>query len=184
MQTPATGQRSHRFLPEILQELQADNTELHREALETLAFYFIQQLDLEFKVWRKRGDMLGKAEVKAIAEGVHLIFSRWQIQCNNGQDDKISEDDIAIEVGLSIQLKSNVIFIVTTGLFSRKALSYVDAVTSKTNLNIITIDREDLRVLVTSPQALVDILNKKARRTMELRKLTVNQDTYTQEGRN
>ena len=130
MQIPATGQRSHQSLPEILQELQSENADLHREALETLAFYFIQQLGLDFKAWRKPGDMLEKVEVKAIAEGSHLVFSRWQIQCKNGQDYKVSEDDIAIEVGLSIQLKSNVIFIVTTGLFSRKALSYADAVIS------------------------------------------------------
>jgi len=173
MQTPATGQRSYQPLPEILRELQTENIELQREALEKLAFYFIQQLGLEFKVWRKRGDMLEKSEVNAIAESAYPIFSRWQIHCKNAPDYKIFEDDIAIEVGLSMQLKSNVIFVVTTGLFRRKALSYVGTIIGKTNLTIITIDREDLQALVTSPQALVDILKEKARRTMELRKVAV-----------
>ncbi|HKV58425.1 MAG TPA: hypothetical protein VJO32_09080 [Ktedonobacteraceae bacterium] len=169
MQIPVIEQRSHQSLSEILQELQVEDTESHREALETLAFYFIQQLGLEFKAWRKRGDKPEWAEVKAIAEGVHFIFSRWQIYCKNALDYKISEDDIAIEVGLSLPLKSNVIFIVTTGLFGRKALSYANSVTRETNLTIITIDREDLQALATSPQTLVDILNKKAGRTMELK---------------
>ena len=179
MQTPAIRQRSYPSLPEILQELRAENTESRREALETLAFYFIQQIGLEFKGWRKRDNKPEWAEVNAIAESTHLIFSRWQIHCKNAPDYKISEDDIAIEVGLSMQLKSNVIFIATTGLFSRKALSYADSVMHQANLTIITIDREDLHVLITSPQTFVDILNQKARRTMELRKLIVNRDTYT-----
>ncbi|HEU0001610.1 MAG TPA: hypothetical protein VFQ36_11955 [Ktedonobacteraceae bacterium] len=165
MQTPAIGQRSYPSLPEMLQELRAENTDLHKEPLEILAFYFIQQIGLEFKGWRKRGNRPEWAEVNAIAESTHLIFSRWQIHCKNAPDYKISEDDIAIEVGLSMQLKSNVIFIATTGLFSRKALSYADCITRQTNLTIITIDREDLQVLVTSPQTLVDILNKKVQRT-------------------
>src|SRR5579872_4649492 len=177
MQIPAMKQLSNQSLSEILQELRAENTDLHREALETLAFYFIQQLGLEFKAWRsKRSDKPEWAEVDAIAGDTHLVFSRWQIQCKNAPDYKISEDDIAIEVGLSMQLKPNVIFIVTTGLFSREALNYVDVVMSNTNLTIITFDREDLRVLVSSPQTLVDILNKKARRTMGLRKLIANQN--------
>jgi hypothetical protein len=89
-------------------------------------------------------------------------------------DSPIIEDDIAIEVGLSMQSKSKVIFIVTMGLFSRNALSYVDSVIGKTSLDIITIDGKDLQVLATSPQALVDILKEKARRTMQLRRVTVN----------
>lgn len=170
MQTSATQQHSHQPLPQILQELQAENTELRGEALEKLAFYLIQQLGLEFKVWRKRGDMLEKVEVNAIAEGTHPIFSRWHIYCKNVPDCLISEDDIATEVGLSMQSKSSVICIVTTGLFSSDAFGYTDAVISETSLNIITIDREDLQILATSPKTLVDILEKKARRAMKLRK--------------
>ena len=174
MQTSARRQYSQQSLPEILEELQAETTELHKEALEKLALYFMEQLGLEFKVWRKRGVMLEKTEAKAIAESTYPIFSRWQIYCKNVPDGKIIEDDIAIEVGLSMQSKSSVICIVTTGLFSKSALSYVDSVMGKTSLDIITIDREDLQVLAMSPQALVSILEKKARRTMELKKAKVN----------
>ena len=143
---------------------------MHGEALEKLALYFVQQLGLEFKVWRERGNMLEKAAANAIAESTYPVFSRWHIYCKNVRDCPITEDDIATEVGLSMQLKSDVICIVTTGRFSRDALSYTDSVTSETNLSIITIDREDLQLLATSPKTIVDILEKKARRTMKLRK--------------
>src|SRR5579859_2382935 len=170
MQTAATQQYSHHSLPEILQELQAESTDLHKEALEKLALYFVQQLGLEFKVWRERGNTLEKTAVNEIAESTNPVFRRWHIYCKNLPDSPIIEDDIAIEVGLSMQSKSDVICIVTTGRFSRDALSYTDSITSETNLSIITIDREDLQILATSPKTIVDILEKKARRTMKLRK--------------
>ncbi len=165
---------SHQPLSEILEELQAENTEQHKEALEKLAFYFMQRLGLEFKVWRKRGNMLEETEANAIAESLYPVFSRWHIYCKNVLDCPLIEDDIATEVGLSMQSKSNVICIVTTGLFSRDALSYADAVLSATSLSIIMIDGEELQVLAASPQTLVDMLEKRALRTMKLRKAIVN----------
>jgi hypothetical protein len=40
-----------------------------------------------------------------------------------------------------------------------------------THLNIVTLDERDLRVLTKSPLAIVEVLNKKARRVMELKAL-------------
>lgn len=78
-------------------------------------------------------------------------------------------EDIAKEVGLSLQLKSNVILMVTTGRFSRDALTYADDMMQITHLNIVTLDKGDLRRLTESPLTIVDILDKKARRVMELK---------------
>ena len=153
----------------ILQEMQSDDTGIKGKALEALAFYFMRLLGLEFKAWRKRGKKTGGFEVDVIVEGARLIFSRWQIQCKNTPDGTVSLDDIAKEVGLSLQLKSNVILFVTTGRYSTDALKYADDMMQMTHLNIVTLNKQDLQVLTASPLAIVDMLNKKARRVMALK---------------
>ncbi|SRR5712692_730536 len=64
-----------------------------------------------------------------------------------------------------------VILVVTTGQFSRDALIYADDVMEATHLNIVTLDKGDLNTLTQSPLTIVEILNKKARRVMELKTL-------------
>lgn len=161
-------------LSEILQDLQSEDTGKKGKALEALAFYFMRLLGLEFKAWRKRGKKTGGFEVDVIVEGARLVFSRWQIQCKNTPESAVPLEDVAKEVGLSLRLKSNVILMVTTGRFSRDALEYADEMMQTTNLNIVTLDQKDLRVLTQSPLAIVEILNKKARRVMELKALPEN----------
>lgn len=143
-----------------------------RSRTQALAFYLMRLLGLEFKSWRKRGKKTGGFEVDVIVEGARLIFSRWQIQCKNTPESAVPLEDIAKEVGLSLQLKSNVILMVTTGRFSRDALIYTDDMMRLTHLNIVTLDKGDLRKLAESPLAIVEILNKKARRVMELKALS------------
>ena len=167
----AVRQLLRKPLSEIVQELQSEDTGVKGKALEALAFYFMRLLGLEFRGWRKRGKKTGGFEVDIIVEGARLVFSRWQIQCKNTPDNAVPLEDIAKEVGLSIQIKSNVILVVTTGRFSRDALTYADDMMQMTNLNIITLDKQDLRVLTTSPLTIVEILNRKARRVMELKTL-------------
>lgn len=158
-------------LSEIVRELQSVDTGTRGKALEDLAFYFVRLLGLEFRGWRKRSKKTGSFEVDIIAEGTRLVFSRWQIQCKNMPDNTVSLDDIAVEVGLSLQMKASVILIVTTGHFSRDALAYASDIMQTTRLNIITLDKHDLAVLTASPLAIVDILNRKAREVMSLKVL-------------
>ena len=167
----AVRQLLRKPLSEILQELESDNTGTKGKALEALAFYFMRILGLEFKSWRKRGKKTGGFEVDVIVEGARLVFSRWQIQCKNTPENAVPLEDIAKEVGLSLQLKSNVILMVTTGRFSKDALTYADDMMQITHLNIVTLDKGDLRRLTGSPLAIVEILDKKARRVMELKTL-------------
>jgi hypothetical protein len=165
----AVRQLLRKPLSEILEELESDNTGVKGLALEALAFYFMRLLGLEFKSWRKRGKKTGGYEVDVIVEGARLVFSRWQIQCKNTPDGFVSLEDIAKEVGLSLQLKSNVILVITTGRFSRDALDYADDMMRISHLNIVTLSKHDLSILTKSPLTIVEILNKKARRVMELK---------------
>lgn len=158
-------------LSEIRSELKSSDTSIKGKALEALALYFMRLLGLELKGWRKRGEKTRGFEVDGIAEGARLVFSRWQLQCKNTPDSNVDTEDIAKEVGLAPPLRSNVILMVTTGGYTRDALRYADVMMKLTNLNIITLTGHDLDVLQESPLAIVDILNRKAARVMELKSL-------------
>jgi site-specific DNA-methyltransferase (cytosine-N4-specific) len=138
---------------------------IHSKALEMLAFYFARLLGLEFENWQKR------KIVKLLANETELLFSRWQIRCQNSLDSDVLLDDLAEEVGLSLKFKSNVILIVTTGEFSNEALRYADEIMRSTSLNIITINGQELDALAKSPHIIVDMLNSKASDVVQLKAL-------------
>ncbi len=158
-------------LTEILEELNSDNRNVKGKALEALAFFLMRLLDLEFRAWRKRSKETSGFEVDLIVEGVRLLFSRWQVQCKNTPDDAVPLEDVAKEIGLSIRLKSNVILMVTTGRFSRDARQYAEEMMQMTSLNVVLLDGRDLAELKDNPLKIVPILNARARRAMELKKL-------------
>jgi hypothetical protein len=104
-----------------------------------------------------------------IFEGARLIFSRWQIQCKNTKS--ASLDDIAKEVGLTIQLKSNVVMVVSTGQISSEARKYAQQVMCATNLNIVLLDSTDLIKISENPTYIADVLNREALHAMDIKKL-------------
>jgi len=156
-------------LTEILGELSSADRHIKGLALEALAFYLMRLIDLKYVATRLRGQVTGGAEVDLIFEGARLIFSRWQIQCKNTQT--ISLDDVAKEIGLTFQLKSNVVMIVSTGNISAEARKYAQQVMSMTNLNIVLFDSNDLQKIARNPTFIADALNREARHAMEIKKL-------------
>lgn len=156
-------------LAAILQELTSADTHIKGLALEALAFYLMRLIDLKYIATRVRGQATGGAEVDLIFEGSRLIFSRWQVQCKNTKT--VALDDVAKEVGLTFQLKSNVVMIVSTGNISAEARKYTQRVMSTTNLNIVLFDSTDLQKIARNPTFIVDALNREARHAMEIKKL-------------
>lgn len=156
-------------LTEILKELSSADRYVKGLALEALAFYLMRLIDLKYVVTRLRGQVTGGAEVDLIFEGARLLFSRWQIQCKNTKF--VSLDDVAKEVGLTFQLKSNVVMVVSTGNISGEARKYAQQVMSTTNLNIVLLDSNDLQKISDNPTYVADALNREARRAMEIKKL-------------
>jgi len=156
-------------LAEILKELSVADRHIKELALEALAFYIMRLIDLKYIATRLRGQVTGGAEVDLIFEGTRLIFSRWQIQCKNTKS--VSLDDVAKEVGLTFQLKSNVVMVVSTGKISSDARKYAQNVMSTTNLNVILLDSNDLQKIADNPTYIADALNREAKRAMEIKKL-------------
>ncbi len=156
-------------LAEILKDLLSDDRHVKGLALETLAFYLMRLVDLKYVATRLRGEVTGGAEVDLIFEGARLIFSRWQIQCKNTK--VVSLDDVAKEVGLTFQLKSNVVMVVSTGNIGGEARKYAQQVMSTTNLNVVLLDSSDLQKIADNPTYIADALNREAKRAMEIKKL-------------
>jgi hypothetical protein len=158
-------------LTEILREVASDDRHVKGLALEALAFYLMRLVDLRYVATRLRGEKTGGAEVDLIFEGSRLLFSRWQVQCKN--TGRVRLDDVAKEVGLTIQLKSNVVVIVSTGKIGREARGYARTVVKDTHLNVVLIDRRDIEQIAIRPPMIVDILNREASRAMQIKKLEV-----------
>lgn len=156
-------------LPEILSEVRSADRHIKGLALEALAFYLMRLVDLKYVATRLRGQATGGAEVDLIFEGARLIFSRWQIQCKNTKT--VSIDDVAKEVGLTLQLKSNVVMVVSTGDIGGEARRYAQQIVSTTNLNIVLLDSTDLQKTAENPAYIADALNREAEHAMEMKKL-------------
>lgn len=156
-------------LEDILKDLNHRNSHIKGLALEALAFYLMRLIDLTYITTRERSQATGWAEVDLIFEGTRLIFSRWQIQCKNTRT--VSLNDIAKEVGLTHQLKSNVIMVVSTGSISEEARKFAHHVMNTTNLDIILIDRIDIEKIKQSPVYISTVLEREAKRAMQIKKL-------------
>jgi site-specific DNA-methyltransferase (cytosine-N4-specific) len=156
-------------MKEILTEVHSPNRHLKGLALEALAFHLMRLIDLQYVATRLRGDATGGAEVDLVFEGTRLIFSRWQVQCKNTAS--VSLDDVAKEVGLTIQLKSNVVTVVSTGNISKEARRYAQDVMRSTNLNVVLLDKADLQKIEQQPSHIVEVFTREAKRAMEIKKL-------------
>ena len=156
-------------LKNILKDLNHKNKHIKGLALEALAFYLMRLIDLTYIATRLRGQATGGAEVDLIFEGTRFIFSRWQIQCKNTRT--VSLDDVAKEVGLTFKLKSNVIMVVSTGSISDDARNFAHHVMNTTNLDIILMDRSDLEKIKDNPTYISAVLDREAKRAMQIKKL-------------
>jgi hypothetical protein len=157
-------------LDEILGELGSKNTYEKGLALEALAFKLMRLLDMSYVRTRLRGAATGGAEVDLIFESSRLVFSRWQVQCKNVSGG-VSLEDVAKEVGLTHMLKSNVIVIVSTGQIGGEARKYANLIMKESNLCIVMVDRDDIEQIKANAPAIIDVFNREARRTMELKAL-------------
>lgn len=130
---------------EVLDGLSSESKHEKGLALEALAFYLARLLGLKFVQWRLRSNKTGGGEVDVVMEGTRLIFSHWQIQCK--VKNRITADDLAIELGLAVSLKPDVILFLTTGRLTKKARDFARATNYSTNVRMLVLDRGDIVTL-------------------------------------
>ena len=124
---------------EILRMLHSKSTYDRGVGLELLALRMMIDLGLEPRSFRLRTKETAYAELDLTAEGTHLTFSRWNIQCKCNKKIKVSLGDIAKEVGLAIYARAHVVAVVTTSDFSREALAYCREITRSTHLQFLLV---------------------------------------------
>jgi Restriction endonuclease len=128
-----------RPLAAIVADLESPDKHEKGIALEALAIRLAQFLDLAPSKWRRRSSETGDAEVDLLVDGIHLVYSRWQIQCKNTST--VHVDDIAKEHGIAQLIRSNVIMMVTTGKFASSVTKYASSVIRETNLSVVLLDK-------------------------------------------
>lgn len=128
-------------LHKISEDLFRSNKHKAGLALELLALRMIMDLGLEPRHFRLRSAQTAHAEVDLIAEGTHLMFSRWTFQCKRySPGTKLGLSDVAKEVGIAVFSKAHVIVMVTTTDFSRDAKEYAREIARATHLQFVFVD--------------------------------------------
>ena len=128
---------------EILADLNSSDTHTKGIALELLSLRMTADLGLLPAEMRLRSARTGGAEVDLVAEGAHLHFSRWLIQCKN-QTQPVGIGVLAKEVGMATLLKAHVVVIVTTGKFASTVRDYARKAAEDTAFQVILLDGASL----------------------------------------
>ena len=157
---------------EILNDIHSENTYKKGIALEALAFKILRILGLDYLATRVRAEATGGNEVDLLFHSDRLVYSRWQIQCKNTTN--VSIDYVAREVGLTQILYSNVIVLITTGTVSPKAKQYANHIMKNSNLSIVFVDKDDIVAISKDPVSIVDIFDREAKKTMQLKRLDLD----------
>lgn len=133
----------HRATTEILDDLGSADTGVKGVALELLALRMCADLGLIPADFRLRSAQTGGGEVDLVAEGAHLHFSRWLVQCKN-QTAPVNLGVLAKELGMATLLRAQVVVIVTTGKFAASVSSYARQAAETTAIQIILLDDKSL----------------------------------------
>ena len=158
-------------IPEILDEIKSPNTYISGLALEALAFKLLRILGMDYLTTRLRAESTGGSEVDLLFHSSRLVYSRWQVQCKNTA--QVTLDQVAKEIGLVQVTYANVIVVVSTGRISSSARMLANRTMKQTNLSIVFVDGEDIERVSTNPATIVDVFEREARATMQLKKLNL-----------
>lgn len=113
-------------------------------ALEILALRLAYDVGLTPMGFRLRASEAGYGEVDLLAEGAHLLFSRWLFQCKAIKS-YVDLADLAKEIGMAVLLRAHVVVMVTTGTFSGPVRDHARKAVENTPLQVILIDDRLLR---------------------------------------
>jgi site-specific DNA-methyltransferase (cytosine-N4-specific) len=128
----------HTPLEEVYADLKSSNKHRKGIALELLAVRMAIDLSLTPMRLRERGASTGGAEVDLIADGAHLHFSRWLLQCKNTKT--VSVAALAKEVGMATLLKASVIVLVTTGRIPKSVETFASELATSTPMQAVLVD--------------------------------------------
>ncbi len=153
----------------IIDNLKAEDTHTRGLALELLALRICVDIGLFAVCFRERSNKTQGAEVDLIANGVHLHYSRWLLQCKNTSHLEVK--DIAKEVGMAVVLNAHVIVMITTGTIGRTVRDFARGLAATTSLQAILVDGDLLsRYQNSGGAAVVDWLKETAYEVLSLKR--------------
>lgn len=129
---------------EILDDLRSSDTGVKGIALELLSLRMSADLGLIPADMRLRSAQTGGAEVDLVAEGAHLHFSRWLVQCKNMPSSSVDLGVLAKELGMATLLRAQVIVIVTTGTFAATVSKFARQAAETTAIQVVLLDGKSL----------------------------------------
>lgn len=163
-------------LANIHADLDSTDTYTKGVALELLALRMALDLSLRPVRLRERSSVTGGAEVDLIAEGVHLHFSRWLVQCKNTRS--VHVEDLAKELGMALLLKAHVIVMVTTGSFAKTVDVFAKELMESTAHQVVLVNGQVLRKYRDAGRlALLHHFGEHAEHAMRLKRAQVSRPT-------
>lgn len=129
----------------ILEALGSADLGVKGIALELLALRMTADIGLIPAEMRLRSSQTGGAEVDLVAEGAHLHFSRWLVQCKNTPSTPVGVAVIAKELGMATVLRAQVVLIITTGSFAATVVEFAKRATETTAIQVVLLDRRSLQ---------------------------------------
>ncbi len=155
---------------DILNGLSSKSKRKKGLALEALAVHLARILRLEVVQWQLRKNKTGDGEMNMVMEGARLIFRRWHVSCK--VSDYITFDDLAVDAGLSVSSKPNVILILASGRATREAQDFARATTRATDMSMVIFDQRDMAALIGargSPQLIKDKLDEELQEVIRVK---------------
>jgi hypothetical protein len=169
-------------LEDIRRDLASSDKHTAGIALELLAVRLASDLGLNPVKFRLRATQTGGAEVDLVAEGAHLLFSRWLFQCKNiaGSVDLAA---LAKEIGIAVLLRAHVVVLVTTASFRTSVKEHAERLAETTNLQVVLVDRKVLAAYATGgPSSIMGFFHTSAGETMRLKKEQIQAAEESAEG--
>lgn len=157
-------------IEKLFEDLESPNSHEKGIALELLALNILIGIGLWPVGFRLRAREAADVETDLAANGIHLQYSRWQVQCKNTSE--LKHDHVAREIGLATVLRAHVILMITTGKASATSRLLAAQASRQTYLQVLIIDKPALdRFRANGPTAIVEELRKQAKHVLELKKL-------------
>lgn len=138
--------------------------------LELLSLRLLIDLGLNPRGFRVRSSDTGGAEVDLIAEGQHLLFSRWTVQCKHTTS-SVHLAAVAKEVGIAMFSRSHVVVMISTNKFTQQAKDFARHITETTHLQFVFLDKASIDgYLKNGPQSLHKHFRENAKLVMQLKR--------------
>jgi hypothetical protein len=156
-------------LDTIFDDLESWNNHEKGMALELLALNILTQLGLRPVGFRTRAAETAFAETDLTANGLHLHYSRWLVQCKNVSE--VKQDYLTREVGLAVVIKAHVILMITTGTFAASTRVMAEQTARATALQVLLLDGQVLKRFRTGGiNEVVAALRQQGERVLQLKK--------------